>query len=124
MRLARVRLTVRDLMAFIVFVSLLLGWAAYRQGLRWQTSRVFHQDNTVRSAEVNYRNAGLVREAAEAAIAQYEGESGGEDENPTLRALKAAARKARERELDLEAVWKLEKDTLSRLIGELYHSWP
>jgi len=111
------------MMAFVVFVSLVLGWAAYRERLRWQTYRVFNQDRTVRSAEANYLNAGLAREAAEAAIARYDGERGGEDEDPTLKVLRAAAKKARQRELDLEAVWKLEKDTLSRLISELYHSW-
>jgi hypothetical protein len=112
------------MMALVAFVGLLLGWAAYRERLRRQTYRVLNQDITVGSAEVNYRNAGLAREAAEAAIARYEAERGGEDENPTLGALREAARRARRRELDREAVWKVEKDTLSRLISELYHSWP
>jgi hypothetical protein len=112
------------MLALVAFVGLLLGWAAYRERLRRQTYRVLNQDITVGSAEVNYRNAGLARERAEAAIARYKAERGGEGENPTLGALREAAIRARRRELDREAVWKVEKDKLSRLISELYHSWP
>jgi hypothetical protein len=109
-------------MTLVIFAGLLLGWATHHQRVKWQMYRVLNQDNTVRSAEVNYRNAGLAREAAEAAIARYEGEKGGKDESPLLRAMRAAARKARQRELDREAVWKEEKDILSRLIREAYDS--
>jgi hypothetical protein len=123
MRLARVRMTVRGMMALVVCVSLLLAWAAYRERLRRQTYGVLIQDSAVRSAEANYRNAGLAREAAQAAIARYEGKSSGENEPPSLRELRDAAKKARQRELDLEAIWRVEKDTLSRLIREMYDSW-
>jgi hypothetical protein len=112
------------MMALVAFVGLLLGWAAYRERLRRQTYRVLNQDITVGSAEVNYRNAGLAREAAGANVARYEAERGGGDENPTLEALREAARSARRRELEREEVWRVEKDTLSRLISELHHSWP
>jgi hypothetical protein len=108
------------MMAGVVCVGLLLGWAACRERLRRQTGRVLNQDITVRSAEANYLNAGLAREAAQAAIAQYaEG-----DGNPKVIVLRAAARRARQRELELKEVWELEKGTLSRLITELHDSWP
>jgi hypothetical protein len=110
-------------MILVILVGLLMGWATHHQRVKRQMFRVLNQDNTVRSAEVNYRNAGLVREAAEAAIARYEGENGGKDESPSLRTLRAEARKARQTELDREAIWKEEKDTLSRLIREVYDSW-
>jgi hypothetical protein len=110
-------------MAFVVFVGLLLGWAAHRERLRRQTYRLINQDITVSGAEVNYRNAGLAREAAEDAITRYTEKHGAADENPTLRALRAAARLARQKELALEAIWKEEKARLSQLIRELYDSW-
>jgi hypothetical protein len=106
-------------MALVAIMGLLLGWAASRERLRRQTHSVVDQDITVNGAEVNYRNAGLAREAAEAAILQYSAERGGKDESPALGALKAAARSARQRELYLEAVWRREKETLSRLIRDL-----
>jgi hypothetical protein len=124
MRIARVRLSVRELLAVVAIVSLALGWVAYRERLRRQLSRVLNQDITVSSAEVNYRNAGLAREAAEAAVARRESEHGGEGENPGLSALRGAAKTARRKELDLEAVWKTETNTLWRLIIDLYDSWP
>jgi hypothetical protein len=122
-RLLRVRLTVRKTMALVAIVGLMLGWVASRERLRRQTSRVINQDITVGGAEANYRNAGLAREATEAAIVRYIGERGAEDESPTLTSLKTAARSARQRELYLEEVWKQEKETLSRLIRELSQSW-
>ncbi len=122
-QLPRMRLTLREIMALLVFASLLMGWVAYRERLKLQAYRVRNQDITVRSAEANYRNAGLAREAAEDAIARHEKECGQEHREPTLRALKDAVQKARRRELDLERVWRTEKDTLSGLISELYHSW-
>lgn len=120
MRVPRVRFSVRATMTFVVFVGLLLGWAAHRQRLKWQTYRLLNQGITVQGAEASYRNAGLEREAAEAAIARFEGEHGGKDESPTLRTLRAEARKARQRELAREAIWKEEQDILFRLIRELY----
>jgi hypothetical protein len=114
----------REMMALVVFASLLLGWAVDRERLRRQTYRMLNQDITVKSAEANYQNAGLAREAAEAAVARYEKECGGKEGNPTLGALRDVASNARRRELDLGAIWRVEKDTLSRLISELCRSWP
>jgi hypothetical protein len=111
------------MLAVVLIVSLALGWAAYRERLMGQLSRVLNQDITVSAAEANYGNAGLAREAAETAVARREREHGGEGENPSLSALRDAAKRARRKELDLESVWKTERNTLSRLISELYHSW-
>ena len=122
MRLPRVRLTIRESMALIVIVGLMLGWTASRDRLRRLTHRLLDQDITVIAAEANYRNAGLAREAAEAAVLRYGAERGGKDESPALGALNAAARSARQRELYLEEVWRLEKETLSRLIRDLQQS--
>ena len=119
MRWPRFRFTVRGAMAVVVLVSLLLGWAAYRERIK---RRLINQDIAVSSAEAVYRNAGLAREAAESAATRYARERAGEDEDSTLRALSAAARQARKKELALEAVWKVEKDRLSRLIKEFYDS--
>jgi hypothetical protein len=118
----RFRVGLRMMLALIAAMALLLGWAADRERLRRRAYGVLNQDITVKSAEANYRNAGLAREAAEAAVARYERESGGDGEPPTLRALRDAAKQARRRELDLGAIWRLEMDTLSRLIRELYDS--
>lgn len=123
MRFPRVRLTMRGTMALVAIVGLLLGWAAYRERLRRQTYTLINQDIAVSGAEANYRNAGLAREAAEAAMGRYSAELGRKDESPALGALRAAARSARQRELYLEAVWEQEKETLSRLIRELHQSW-
>jgi hypothetical protein len=112
------------MLAVVVIVSLVLGWAAYRERLRRQLSRVLNQDITVSAAEVNYRNAGLARETAEAALARCESDHGGEGENPSLSALRDAAKRARRKELDLESVWRTERNALSQLIVDLYHSWP
>lgn len=122
MRLPRVRLSVRSLMAVVVFVGLLLGWAAHHERLRRQKYRLINQDITVSAAEANYLNASLAREAAEAAIAHYT-KGNANDENATLKGLRDAAIRARQKELDLEAVWKQEKHTLSKLIMEHYNSW-
>ncbi len=123
MRLPRVRLKLRDVMALVVIVSLILGWAAYQKRLRRQIDGVMNQDIRVSAAEANYQNAGLAREAAEAAIVRYTAERSRKDDDPTLGALKAAARNARQRELFKEAVWKEEKERLSRLIRDLRDSW-
>jgi hypothetical protein len=52
-------------MAVVVFVGLLLGWAAHRERVRWQKYRLINQDIAVSGAEASYLNAGLAREAAE-----------------------------------------------------------
>jgi hypothetical protein len=122
LRLPHVRLTVRSLMAVVVLVGLLLGWAAHCERLRRQKYRLINQDISVSAAEANYLNAGLARGATEAAIARYTKENG-KDENATLKGLRDAAIRARQKELDLEAVWKQEKHTLSKLILEHYNSW-
>jgi hypothetical protein len=110
------------MLALVAALALVLGWAADRERLRRRAHGVLDQDITVRQAEVNYLNAGFAREAAEAAVARYERESGGDGQPPTVSALRDAAKKARRRELDLKAIWKVEKDTLSRLIRELCDS--
>jgi hypothetical protein len=111
------------MLALIAALALVLGWAVHRERLRRRAHGVLDQDITVRQAEVNYLNAGLAREVAEAAVARSERESGADGQTPTLSALRDAAQKARRRELDLKAIWKVEKDTLSRLIRELCDSW-
>jgi len=123
MRRPRVRLTMRGSMAFIIFVGLLLGWAAHRARLKWQTQRLIDQDITVESAEANFQNAGIAREAAETAVARYAEEHGGDDESPTLEALRAAAKEARRKELAREETWREERRTLSRLIKAHYDAW-
>jgi hypothetical protein len=109
-------------MALVAIVGLLLGWVASQERLRRQTRRLVDQDIAVSSAEANYRNAALAREAAEAVV-RHNSERGNEVESPTLRELRAASRSARQRELFLEAVWRKEKETLSRLIRDLSQSW-
>jgi hypothetical protein len=111
------------MLALVAALALVLGWAVHRERVRRQAHGVLNQDITVKQAEVNYLNAGLAREAAEAAVARYERESGGDGQPPTLSALRDVAKKARRRELDLKAIWRVEKDTLSRLIRELCDSW-
>lgn len=118
----RPRVGLSTMLALVAALALVLGWAAYRERLRRRAYVVLNQDITVRQAEANYLNAEIAREAAEAAIARYGREKSGDGEPPTLKALRDEAKKARRRELDLEAIWGLEKDTLSRLIRELYDS--
>jgi hypothetical protein len=120
----RLRVSVGTILALVVAVALILAWAADRERFRRRAQGVLNQEITVKQAEVNYFNTGLEREAAEAALARCERESGGDGASPALRAFRDAAKKARRRELDREAILRLEKDTLSRLIRKLQDPWP
>lgn len=95
--LPRARRTVRDTMALVAIVGILLAWAVQSERLRRQTLRLMNQDIAVSGAEANYRNAGLAREAAEAAIARHTAKHGDEDKNSTLIALKDAVQGTFER---------------------------
>ncbi len=122
MHLPRVRLTVRDTMALIALTSILLAWAMQVERLRRQKWWLMNQNITVSGAEANYRNAGLRRQAAEASVARHIARYLDDDKNPTLKALKDAVTHAHLAELDLEQRWNEEKNKLSRMIGEFYHS--
>jgi hypothetical protein len=113
-------------MTTVFLVSLLLALVAYRERLRRRTYTLVNLDIAVRGAEAAYLNAGLAREAAEAAVARHVGtlgDPGGGDEDQLLKVLKAKAKTARARELAIKAAWEREKDFLSRSIRELYDSW-
>jgi hypothetical protein len=71
MRLPRPQFTVRRIMIMIAFVSLLLAIFMYRERIRRVDQMVINQEITGASAEANFMNAVLAREAAKYALGQY-----------------------------------------------------
>jgi hypothetical protein len=71
MRLPRTQFSVRRIMIAIALVSLLLAVFMHRERIRKLNQKVIDQDITKDSAEANFMNAGLDREAAERAFGQY-----------------------------------------------------
>jgi hypothetical protein len=71
MRLPRIQFTVRRVMIAIAIVSLLLAVFMHRERIRRVNQMVINQEITKDSAEANFMNAGLDREAAEHALGQY-----------------------------------------------------
>jgi hypothetical protein len=71
MRLPRTQFTVRRIMIAIALVSLLLAVFMRRERIRKLNQKVIDQKITMDSAEANFMNAGLDREAAEHALGRY-----------------------------------------------------
>ena len=71
MRLPRIQFTVRRVMIAIATVSLLLAVFMHRERIRKLNQMVIDQDITKDSAEANFMNAVLAREAAEHALDEY-----------------------------------------------------
>jgi hypothetical protein len=71
MRLPRIQFTVRRVMIAIAIVSLFLAVFMHRERIRRVNQMVINQEITKDSAEANFMNAGLDREAAEQALGQY-----------------------------------------------------